>query len=317
MWTREQLKNRAKGAMKINYWKMVLVALLFSLLVGGSSGSNINLTERFSEDDGEINIWGDGEIRDDEDLWNDQDSWDEDEDFGWDDFEDELGFRPEHPDIDSEDVVIAVMIVLLAFFIALGIGLVIGFVFTAFLSNPLEMGCSRFFTKSLTESAEIRDVAYAFDHSYMNVVKVMFFRTLYTTLWTFLFIIPGIVKAYEYRMIPYLMAENPNLTKEQAFALSKQMMMGQKWSAFVLDWSFLGWELLSVCTFGILQIFYVGPYQHATNAALYEELSRMYGYPARNAYANASYAYTEGYANSYNQNVDSYSEYTAPESYEE
>ena len=74
-------------------------------------------------------------------------------------------------------------------------------------------------------------------------------------------------------MIPYIMAEHPEMTKEQAFALSKQMMSGQKWKTFVLDLSFIGWEILSVCTLGILSIFYVEPYRFMTNAALYERLA--------------------------------------------
>ena len=78
-------------------------------------------------------------------------------------------------------------------------------------------------------------------------------------------------------MIPYLLAENPQMTKEQAFAESKQMMQGQKWRAFVLDLSFIGWDILSGMTLGILGIFYVQPYIEATHAALYERL--RYGIP--------------------------------------
>ena len=77
-----------------------------------------------------------------------------------------------------------------------------------------------------------------------------------------------------------MLAENPNLTKEQAFAQSKQMMNGQKWEAFVLDLSFIGWDLLSAMTLGILSIFYVEPYRNLTFAALYEELSLVHGRPA-------------------------------------
>ena len=90
--------------------------------------------------------------------------------------------------------------------------------------------------------------------------------------WSLLFIIPGIVKAYEYRMIPYLLAENPEMSKEEAFAISKQMMSGQKWRTFVLDLSFFGWILLSGFTCGILAIFYVNPYVFSTQSALYERL---------------------------------------------
>ena len=49
-------------------------------------------------------------------------------------------------------------------------------------------------------------------------------------------------------------------------------MTGNKWKAFVLDLSFIGWEILSVLTCGILTIFYVNPYILSTNAALYEKL---------------------------------------------
>ena len=121
-------------------------------------------------------------------------------------------------------------------------------------------------------------IKFAFDHNYKNIVKVMFFRDLYTVLWTLLFIIPGIVKSYEYQMIPYLLAENPQMTKEQAFAESKRMMTGQKWRAFVLDLSFLGWKILSLFTLGILDIFYVQPYMDSAHAALYDAL-RYYGAP--------------------------------------
>ena len=111
-----------------------------------------------------------------------------------------------------------------------------------------------------------------FDSNYKSMVKTMFFRDLYVFLWTLLLVIPGIVKAYQYMMIPYLLAENPEMTKEQAFAESKRMMSGQKWRAFVLDLSFIGWEILSLLTFGLVGIFYVNPYRDSTHAALYEKL---------------------------------------------
>ena len=91
-------------------------------------------------------------------------------------------------------------------------------------------------------------------------------------------------------MIPYLLAENPNLTKEQAFTLSRQMMTGNKWNAFVLEIiSFLGWEILAGFTFGILNVFYVEPYKNLTYAALYEELSLIHGRPAAAMHRESSY----------------------------
>ena len=67
-------------------------------------------------------------------------------------------------------------------------------------------------------------------------------------------------------------AEHPEMTRQEAFAESKQMMDGNKWDAFVLDLSFIGWTLLGVCTFGILLVFYVEPYIYLTRAELYHAL---------------------------------------------
>lgn len=90
-----------------------------------------------------------------------------------------------------------------------------------------------------------------------------------------LFIIPGIIKSYEYRMVAYILADQPELTRKEAFELSRKMMNGNKWNAFVLDLSFIGWGFLTAITFGILGIFYVNPYIQHTNAALYLKLKEV------------------------------------------
>ena len=114
-------------------------------------------------------------------------------------------------------------------------------------------------------------------------------------MWSLLFIIPGVIKGYEYRMIPYLLAENPALSKKEAFALSKQMMDGEKFNAWVLDLSFIGWNILSAFTCCILAIFYVAPYQNLTNAQLYAVLKQKINYNQSNPYDS----YTQ---NTYDQN---------------
>ena len=85
-------------------------------------------------------------------------------------------------------------------------------------------------------------------------------------------VVPGIIKHYEYRMIPYILAENPTMPREEAFQISRRMMMGQKMDVFVLDLSFIGWTLLGICTVGILLVFYVEPYIYLTHAELYHAL---------------------------------------------
>lgn len=76
-------------------------------------------------------------------------------------------------------------------------------------------------------------------------------------------------------MIPYILAENPKIERKKAFKLSKEMMKGNKWKTFILDLSFLGWELLSIFTFGLLNIFYINPYKVSTTVELYEVLKKQ------------------------------------------
>lgn len=283
MWTRAQVKQRGKFGFKANYWKSVLVAVIISCIAaggfsfGGAGGSSVTdnfISDQVSKAEDHIMGWDDADSDDD---WDDND-WD-------DDFM--SGFQQGYNSVDGAadagiDVVRAGMAALigfiLVFLVIFVVAFAIAFAITAFLLNPLELGCKRFFLRNLNMKAEVKEVCFSFDHSYMNIVKTLFFRDLYTFLWSLLFIIPGIVKAYEYQMIPFLLAEQPDMPKEQAFAISRQMMKGQKWKAFVLDLSFLGWSILSMFTLGILGLFYVNPYKYSTKAALYETL--RYGQPA-------------------------------------
>ena len=270
MWTRGELKGRGMAAFKANYWKCVLVALIISLLSGGlSSGSSFksggSFTEMFDQ------FKNRGESKTEGIAGSDDDSNSEIFDFSTELGEKKDGSKP------IEAFTIA-MIVLVVFVIVL-ICIVIGMAIAAFLLNPVFVGCNRFFVKNLDEPAELGNLSRGFDGNYMNVVKVNFFRDLYLFLWA-LIPIAGIfiawVKRYEYMMIPYLLGDDPDMDKETAFATSKEMMYGNKWNAFVLKLSFIGWHLLAVLTCGILEIFYVAPYENSTIAALYERLSGGY-----------------------------------------
>ena len=280
MLDRKQLKARAKVTFKRNYWKSVLVSLLFALLVSG--GTVGNMTYSFGDDGNAVTEEMQITEKDIQKLdltdeaYEDEESSPDDETELEEDVQELYEKASENPAVGITAAVIFIIVFLVIFCVIMALVIVLD----AFICNPIEVGCDRFFLKNLGEQAQVKETAFAFDNQYKNVVNVMFFRDLYTFLWTLLFIIPGIVKSYEYQMIPYLLAEHPDMTKEQAFAESKRMMTGQKWRAFVLDLSFLGWRILSIVTMGILDIFYVQPYVNAAHAALYEAL--RYGNPAGN-----------------------------------
>ena len=153
-----------------------------------------------------------------------------------------------------------------------GVALLVNFVVRIFIWNPLEVGCERFFLRCSSGDAVLKDLVFALGKGRGHTGMVMFQRTLFTSLWSLLFVVPGIVKSYEYMMIPYLLADDSSLTAKEAFARSKAMMDGNKWQAFVLDFSFIGWQLLSVVTLGLVGLFYVEPYLYHTHAQLYLKL---------------------------------------------
>lgn len=139
-----------------------------------------------------------------------------------------------------------------------------------FVGNLLKMGGYRFFILNQTAQPGSGTLLDGFRSGhYVNIVLTMFLRDLFTALWSLLLVVLGIVKHYEYLMVPYIIAENPAMDYKEAFQISKQMMDGEKMEAFIMDLSFLGWYLLSAVTCGLLAIFYVNPYVQASFAEMY------------------------------------------------
>lgn len=198
--------------------------------------------------------------------------------------------------------------------IAVLVILLLAFAIKIFALNVLVVGCKGFFSQSMTGEPEFGTLGNGFTRNYWNCVKTCFLRDLFVGLWSLLFVIPGIVKSYEYRMVPYLLAEHPEMSSSEVFAQSKQMMNGNKWAAFVLDLSFIGWALLGAITMGLVFIFWTSPYMNATDAALYHRLSGQDSYGNggydQGGYSQTGYAqdgYTQtGYSNQDTTGWDSY-----------
>lgn len=107
----------------------------------------------------------------------------------------------------------------------------------------------------------------------MNTVVTMLLKDLRILAWTLLLIIPGIIKSYAYRFVPYILADNPEISHSRAIELSNQMTAGQKMDIFILDLSFLGWYLLGLLALVVGTLF-VHPYVNSTMAELYAVLRR-------------------------------------------
>ena len=97
---------------------------------------------------------------------------------------------------------------------------------------------------------------------------IMFVKYVFYTLWC-LTVVGILVKRYAYYLVPYIVAENPDMTARQAITLSRQMMKGHKWECFVFELSFIGWYILGTLTLGLVNIFYTNPYKTASFTRYY------------------------------------------------
>ena len=108
----------------------------------------------------------------------------------------------------------------------------------------------------------------------LKLILLGFLRTLFITLWSLLFYFPGIIAAYRYRMSLYLLLDHPEMGVMECLRTSKQMMKGHKWECFVLDLSFIGWQLLSeLPLIGYFVSLWVTPYVNTTYVLYYMALA--------------------------------------------
>lgn len=294
-WTISGVKEKARTALKANHLKIALVTLLVMIITGAGGGVS-SLGNTMDDTDTSTSGY--------EQSYNEESPVVRNYEEGFDDILD--------GDMGSEAAT-AVGVFSLIFIVIMLVVVVFSIAYTYFLANPFMVGARRFFNRSMVEDANIRELVSPFTNgNYLRTVKIMFLMNLYVGLWTLLFIIPGFIKSYEYRMIPYIIMENPELSTKEVFARSKELMYGNKWSTFLLDWSFFGWILLTIFTCGIAGFVWVFPYQYMTDAALYRELSGADRYeyqnmnyqqaPNGNPYSTTGYTGQQNMNNQYNQN---------------
>ena len=255
MWTCGLLKENARSALRGRYWPVVAVCLIASIL-GGTNAANAIVQLN-------LNISNLVEEATSPQVW--------------------TGNYPQQDLSYAAGTLVYDMfryglwVVLLIFVLA---ALAVGVVFRTFVGSPAQAGLYRYMMENRQGGSPLGTLFTIFRTPYLNVVKVLFLTNLKITLGYFLFLVPGIIWGYRYRLVPYLMAENPYLSTGHAMELSRQMMHGEKWHSFLLELSFFGWALLCALTLGIGYLF-LQPYMQATFAELYAALrskALAYGY---------------------------------------
>ena len=289
-WNGAELKAEARNALSKNYWRSVLVALILTMITGtaisvGSARSSASA------------------------VFNDSSSFETHSSYYIGDPDLNLDFLN---DLSAEQVIGIITMVSAILVIAL----IISIALNLFLFGPLTVGCARYTELSIKRPADF-NLGRGFSPNYWNVVKSMFIRALFVALWAILYLVVfsfvfGIVigvagvlgvsdgalilllifsvliylagsfllmlKLYDYRMIPYILASDPNMERREVFRIAKEMVKGERLNIFFLDLSFIGWIVLSILTCGILMIFYVNPYIMLTEGALFHKLSEKVGF---------------------------------------
>ena len=238
MWTRAELKENAKIAYKRNYWLCVLVSVIVTAIGGtayGWYGTSFSVSFDIDELRHSVN-------------------------------------ESQHM-FETSEWVMFKEVMILAIVFGVIIGLAAGICMVIFAGNMATVGGCRYYLENREHKTSILQVFYGFSGGrYKSCLSTMFLRWIIVTAYSFLFIIPGIVKSYAYRLAPYILAENPHMDRKRVLELSESMMKGHKWEAFVFDLSFLGWNLLGALSFGIITVFKVEPYMSATFAEYYTAL---------------------------------------------
>jgi uncharacterized membrane protein len=131
------------------------------------------------------------------------------------------------------------------------------FVGALLLSGPLTLGFCLFIVDvSSGNKLSVGRLLGGLDN-FFTALLLYVMKSIFVFLWSLLFIIPGIIKSYSYTMSYYILIDNPDIESGEAITRSRTMMSGHKWRLFCLHFSYIGWLILSMFTFGILLLWVI------------------------------------------------------------
>ena len=139
--------------------------------------------------------------------------------------------------------------------------------------GPLQYGLARLLINNVRKGGKVNigDLFVGFSEDFSNTLVLGILKSLFTALWTLLFVIPGIIKSYSYSMAEFIQQDSEDKNWKTCLDKSRAMMDGYKWKLFCLDLSFIGWYIVGSLCLGI-GVLFVHPYHEQARANFYEEL---------------------------------------------
>ena len=162
-------------------------------------------------------------------------------------------------------------------YISVGIVIIISNIFLFFFrivfASSFEVGKNRYFLENRRYlKTNIDRCLYPYKkRKTFHIAKILFIKNLYLFLWMFT-IVGYFIKRYEYSMIPYILAENPNVSMKDAFILSKKLTNKNKFNLFKIDLSLLVYKIIGLFTFNLTNIFYTDIYISTLYSEIYMNL---------------------------------------------
>lgn len=158
-----------------------------------------------------------------------------------------------------------------SFFYLLAASIVLAVIFFV-LGSVIGVGYSRFNLNLVDGGEGTFENLFAYFPYWKTTACTRFLKIVYIFLWSLLLVIPGVVASYTYAMTEYILADHPEMTAGEAIQRSKELMYGNRWRLFCLNFSFIGWDILCLFTFGIGGL-WLNPYKQAAQADFYREIS--------------------------------------------
>ena len=136
----------------------------------------------------------------------------------------------------------------------------------------IEVGAVLYFIQFINDQNPKIEVMFSRSKDFVKCLITSFLTGLFTFLWSLLFVIPGIIKAIAYSLVPMLLGDDKykDLSYTDYITKSREMMNGHKMDFFILGLSFIGWHILGVLTLGILELWIIPYQQIATTKFLYD-----------------------------------------------
>lgn len=140
------------------------------------------------------------------------------------------------------------------------------------LIGPVNVGISAVYLDLVRrgDNIKFKKFFYGFRHFLSNAILGIMY-IVQVTLWTLIFIIPGIYVAYSYALVFHVKRDHPEFTWKQCFDESERLMEGNRWKLFKLQFAHLGWFIVGLA-FVVVGAFWAEPYLHTSTAIFYEDV---------------------------------------------